>query len=185
MTADALAQLIVLTLKSALLPLRTTVAALEAQAGALAAKQAVCDTYALELSALRERLAVLETRAPVAGPAGADGRDGLDGRDGADGVRLEDLAADFDGDRTLTLRFSNGIVQKAIPITLPIPRWQGVYVAGRPYQTGDLVSWQGSAWHCQQPTTSAPNDRARAWRLMVKSGRDYTPRQAPAAAGGA
>lgn len=185
MTADALAQLIVMTLKSALLPLRTTVSALELQAGNLAARQSTLEAQALELSALRERLAVLETRAPVAGPAG---QDGTDGKDGADGIRLEDLAADFDGDRTLTLRFSNGIVTKSIPITLPIPRWQGVYQAGRPYQTGDLVTWQGSAWHCQQPTSSRPADSAHAWRLMVKSGRDYTGRRpsglAPAAAGG-
>lgn len=179
MTADALAQLIVLTVKSAIQPLKTTVATLEAGAAALAARQAALDAATVELSALRERIAVLETRAPVAGPPGADGKDGLDGRDGADGVRLDDLQASFDGDRTLTLTFTAGLVTKSIPIALPIPRWQGVYTDGRAYQVGDLVTFDGSAWHCQQPTSSRPNDHAAAWRLMVKRGRDFTARSAP------
>jgi hypothetical protein len=184
MTADALAQLIVTTCKQALQPIRLSVATLEAKAGALADRQDAVLGYPLELAALRERIAVLETRAPVAGPPGDPGRDGLDGRDGTDGIRLEDLTAAFDGDRTLTLTFDNGICRKSLPIVLPIPRWQGVYTDGRAYQTGDLVTWEGSAWHCQQPTSSRPNDRAAAWRLMVKRGRDYTGRRPAPVAGG-
>jgi hypothetical protein len=178
MTPDALAQLIVSTVKQAIQPVRAQLAALDGRLAAQATHQATIDTAAVSLAAvdiasLRERLAVLETRAPVAGPPGLNGQDG---RDGADALAVSDLAASFDGDRTLTLTLSDGVRTKSVPITLPIPRWQGTYTAGHAYQTGDLVTWDGSAWHCQQPTSSKPGDHAAAWRLMVKRGRDYTRR---------
>jgi hypothetical protein len=137
----------------------------------LAASQ---ELSSVDLASLRERLAVLETRQPVPGPPG---QNGLDGRDGADGLRVDDLAASFDGDRTLTLTLQAGTRTKAIPVQLPIPRWQGVYTAARAYQVGDLVTWEGSARHCQQATSSKPGDQSAAWRLMVKRGRDYTGRR--------
>jgi hypothetical protein len=43
-----------------------------------------------EVGGLRERLAVLETRAPVPGPPGPAGKDGLDGKNGIDGVNGKD-----------------------------------------------------------------------------------------------
>jgi len=52
-----------------------------------------------ELTQLRERVAVLEVRAPVPGPAGADGANGKDGRDGSDG-RSVDFVGVYDGTRT-------------------------------------------------------------------------------------
>jgi hypothetical protein len=175
MTPDALAQLIVGTVKQAIQPLRAQLSALDGRLAGQASHQATLDAAALSLAAvdvasLRERLAVLETRAPVPGPPG------LDGRDGVDGLQLDDLTASFDGDRTLTLTLQAGTQTKSIPITLPIPRWQGVYTDGRAYQVGDLVTWEGSAWHCQQATRSRPSDHGAAWRLMVKRGRDYTKR---------
>ena len=179
MDPDALAQLIVQTVKASLQPVRDQVAQLGARLDVLAGVQATIqaasqELSAVDLAALRERLAVLETRAPVPGPPG---RDGLDGQDGADGLRVDDLAASFDGDRTLTLSLAAGTRTKSIPIVLPIPRWQGVYTPARAYQPGDLVTWEGSAWHCQQATSSKPGDHAAAWRLMVKRGRDYTGRR--------
>jgi len=179
MTPDALALLIVQTVKSALQPVRDQSVHLAArldqlQAVLAALQQAAAVAPTVDLAALRERLAVLETRQPVPGPPG---RDGLDGQDGADGVRLDDLAASFDGDRTLTLTLAAGTRTKAIPVTLPIPRWRGVYNASQAYQTGDLVTWEGSTWHCQAPTISKPGDQAKAWQLMVKRGRDYTGRR--------
>jgi len=187
MTPDALAQLIVQTCKSAIAPVKATIATLEARQTTLGELEARRSGERLELAALRERIAVLETRAPVAGPPG---RDGLDGRDGADGVGIADLTATFDGDRTLTLAFQNGVITKTIPITLPIPRYRGVYVEGKRYDVGECVTWAGSVFHCQAPTDRRPSDHAGLergaggpWRLMVKSGRDYT-RRAPAPAGG-
>jgi len=179
MKPDALAQLIVQTVKTALAPVRAQLTALDGRLTAATGHQATIDAAAVslavvDLASLRERLAVLETRAPVPGPPG---RDGLDGRDGADALQLDDLTASFDGDRTLTLTLAAGPRTKSIPIALPIPRWQGVFTDGRAYQVGDLVTWEGSAWHCQRPTSMRPGDHAAAWRLMVKRGRDYTGRR--------
>jgi hypothetical protein len=91
-------------------------------------------------AALRERLAALEARPPVAGPPGPPGPAGADGINGKDG--------------TAGLRFT------------------GVYVDGCSYHPGDLVTWAGSSWHCNEPTASKPGDGSKAWTLMVKRGRD-------------
>ena len=49
----------------------------------------------------------------------------------------------------------------------------GVYVEGKTYDTGAVVTWAGSAWHCNAAeTTSKPGDGSKAWTLMVKAGRD-------------
>jgi hypothetical protein len=50
--------------------------------------------------------------------------------------------------------------------------YRGVYRAGESYDPGDVVSWDGSAWHCQKATKEAPrNDGPGDWKLMVKHGR--------------
>ena len=169
MTPDVLAELIVSTVKAALAPLRADLARVEGelaglrgQAPALAAVDAMLDT-------VRERVAGLEARPPVPGPAGDTG---LDGRDGADGLGFDDLAASFDGDRTLVLRFTRGTLVKAFPFELPIPRYQGAYAHARAYRAGDVVNYDGSAWIAQSPTSARPGDGVRAWQLMVKHGRD-------------
>jgi hypothetical protein len=41
----------------------------------------------IDHTALYERVAVLETKAPIAGPPGPAGKDGVDGKDGASGMR--------------------------------------------------------------------------------------------------
>ena len=46
---------------------------------------------------LVERIALLEARAPVAGPPGADGRDGENGKDGTDGIAGENGKDGADG----------------------------------------------------------------------------------------
>lgn len=96
-----------------------------------------------DASALGERLAVVETRPLLPGPAGADGAKGLDGKDGADGAP-----------GTAGLAF------------------EGVYQDGKSYQPGHLVTWAGSSWHCNERTTTKPGDGSKAWTLMVKRGRD-------------
>lgn len=131
------------------------------------------DANTRELALLSERVAVVETRAPVPGPAGRDGQDGMHGKDGADGLGFEDLDVAFDGDRRLELRFERaGGRAKSFPITLPFLRYQGVYQDGKAYDAGDTVSWGGSAWHCNEPTTTKPGDGSKAWTLCVKRGRD-------------
>ena len=168
MNPDGLADLVVTTIKAALAPVRADVVRLEA---AIAARDAALAMLAETLTSARERLAGLEARAPVPGPPGANGTDGRDGADGTDGLGFEELAASFDGDRVLALTFTRGAVVKTFPIVLPIPRYQGIFIAGATYTPGDVVTWGGSAHICKHATTSKPGDGA-AWQLMVKAGRD-------------
>jgi len=116
---------------------------------------------------LRERVAVLETRAPVPGPAGAPGRDGIDG------VGFDDLQVEHDGARAVTVKGVRGDVVKVLgTFTLPTPIYRGVWTEGRPYEPGDGVTWAGSEWHCLTTTTTKPGDGSKAWTLKVKRGRD-------------
>ena len=96
-----------------------------------------------QVAALQERIAVLEVRPLLPGPAGKDGAPGLDGKDGAPGK---------DGLAGLS--------------------YEGVYQEGKAYEPGQLATWGGSAWHCNEPTTSKPGEAAQAWTLMIKRGRD-------------
>jgi hypothetical protein len=48
----------------------------------------------------------------------------------------------------------------------------GVYVEGKQYERGDLATWAGATWHCNEPTETKPGDGSKAWTLMVKRGRD-------------
>jgi hypothetical protein len=134
--------------------------------------------------ALLARVAALEARPQMPGPPGPAGRDGTNGRDGADGtpgrdgtngsdgLGFEDLHCAFDGDRTLTLAFRRGELTKDWPIALPFLRYQGVYREGASYAVGDVVTWGGSQWHCNDATTSKPGEGSKAWTLAVKRGRD-------------
>lgn len=112
---------------------------------------------------LRERLAVLETKAtrgvdttdlavlradldtrlaglaPVPGPPGPPGPPGADGVNGKDGA--------------------------------PGLRYCGVHKADETYVAGDVVTWAGSAWHCHVTTNEKPG-AGGAWQLIVKAGRD-------------
>lgn len=108
------------------------------------------------------------------GSVGPAGKDGLNGKDGQDGLGFEDLQAEFDGDRTLVLKFARGSTKKTFPIVLPFLRYQGVFVEGKQYTEGDVVTFGGSSWTCVMPTTAKPETTAgaKAWTLCVKRGRD-------------
>jgi len=132
MRPDVLAEQLAVRLRGLLDPLVFRVAVLETASG----------SWAGELVAVHDRLAALDARAPIPGPAGPPGppgRDGLDGKDGAPGI--------------------------------PGLRYLGVHVAGKTYDVGDVVTHGGSAWYCGSPTTDAPA-QSPAWQLMVKRGRD-------------
>jgi hypothetical protein len=51
---------------------------------------------------------------------------------------------------------------------IPAMIYRGVWREGE-FDQGDVATWGGSAWHCQQKTTDKPGTSA-AWRLMVKEG---------------
>lgn len=117
------------------------------------------------------------------GPAGRDGRDGLsvagpqgekgqDGVDGKDGLGLGDLSVLHDGERDITFRLRNADQVKEFTITVPVEIYRGVYLDGKSYVRGDNVTWSGSEWHCNEPTSTKPGDGSKSWTLKVKRGRD-------------
>lgn len=112
-----------------------------------------------------------------AGRDGVDGKDGVgingkDGRDGVDGVGFDDLTVDYDGERSLVLRFTRGAHVREFPLVLPVLIERGVWHAAR-YARGDTVSHGGSIWIAQKDTDAEakPGDSDQ-WRLAVKKGRD-------------
>jgi hypothetical protein len=131
-----------------------------------------------QLGTIFERLAVLDVRPLLPGPAGTPGKDGapgLNGKDGApgiDGFNLEDFSATLDGDRTLILKFERDTYTKVFPIRMPFMRQEGIYQDGKTYDVGDVVTWGGSQWHANEETTTKPGDGSKAWTLIVKRGRD-------------
>jgi hypothetical protein len=143
------------TLALADLPaLRDRVTRLEA--GASAAERGL-DVLGL----LRERVAAVETRPAVPGPAGPPGP----------GLEHWDLS--YDGERTATLTIQSATGEsKSIAMRFPIPIYVGVYRPGATYTRGDVVTWEGSTWLCGEDTSSKPLEGGKTWRLVVKRGRD-------------
>jgi hypothetical protein len=91
-------------------------------------------------------------------------------KDGRDGFNLEDIQIEMGADgRTLSLKFVRGedVVQRDIRI--PAMLYCGVWREGE-HEPGDVVTWGGSAWHCNEKTTEKPGASPH-WRLMVKEGR--------------
>lgn len=104
------------------------------------------------------------------GLPGLPGKDGTPGVDGKDGFSLEDFTMSLAEDgRTLSFRFERGetVVERSVKLETLIYRevWRE-----SEYERGDVVTWNGSAWHCQQKTTDKPGTSS-AWRMMVKEGR--------------
>jgi len=102
---------------------------------------------------------------------GEDGKDGKDGDAGRDGMGFDDLALEYDGERTLTFRMERNGVVKQQSFDLPIVLDRGVYKAGTGYVKGDAVTYGGSLWIAQCDTRAKP-DATPDWRLSVKRGRD-------------
>lgn len=120
-----------------------------------------------DLGAMRERVAVVEVRGQVAGPAGKDGQDG------SDGIGFEDLAVVQEDDRTVVFRGTKGhVVRDFGRFTVPAGIYRGVFMEGQSYDPGDEVTWAGSMWHANEATAAKPGEGSKAWTLQVKRGRD-------------
>jgi len=141
------------------------VTGLEARTGALEQRPDLAAALAAardELGTVRERVALLEARPPLPGPAGDRG---------ADGVGFADPPLVYDGERTWTFAFADG---SRVVVTPPLLIYRDVYTAGRLYARGDVVTANGNLWHCNAPTTTAPGRNVDAWTLIVRRGRDAT-----------
>src|SRR5262245_20296522 len=128
-----------------------------------------------EMAPLRERLAVLESKSAVPGPAGPAGPAGPTGPAGADGFGCDDITAtqDPNASRLITLAFKRGDQTRTIgTLRLQTPRYCGIYEGGKAYAPGDQVTHKGSQWHCHTATSAIPGDGASGWTLQVKCGRD-------------
>jgi len=156
---DDFAAVVRLTIKAALAPEQARSAALD---------QALTQARA-ELAGLRERLAIVEARDPVPGPAGPAGKDG----EAFTAGELECVQAP-DDPRLVTLQFRRGeLVTPAGQLHFRgVPQFCGVHQAGARYEPGDLVTVQGSLWHCNAATSDRPGTGAATWTLAVKCGRD-------------
>lgn len=99
-------------------------------------------------------------------------RDGVDGKDGADGLGFDDMQAEYDGERGVTLKFARGDQVKSVSLRIPVVIDRGVYRADEGYEPGDGVTWGGSYWIAQQETKAKPDTPNSGWRLAVKKGRD-------------
>lgn len=98
-------------------------------------------------------------------------RDGEKGEPGKDGFSLQDFDVQKEDDgRTLVLSFDAGDIKHEYAITMPHMAYCGVFKQDQDYMVGDVVTWGGSAWHCNEPTKEKPD--TGPWTLMVKKGRD-------------
>ena len=156
-------------------------------------------TYMLRLlDPITARLAMIEARQPEKGDPGERGRDGVGmagamiGRNGQllvtlsngdlldlgqvnglDGLGFDDLEVTCDGERTFTLKFSQGERVKEFSFTLPVMIYRGVYRDGERYHRGDTVTFAGSLWHCDATTEDKPDDALKSWwTRAVRRGRD-------------
>src|SRR5690606_30796153 len=69
---------------------------------------------------------------------------GDDGKPGADGLGFDDLSVEYDGEKTVTLKFVRGEQSKEFPLVLPVVIDRGVFSEGKTYGPGDGVTWAGS-----------------------------------------
>jgi len=83
---------------------------------------------------------------------------------------------DFDivptDERTIEMRFTHGNECHTFELAFPVPVYRGVFSAGETYERGDLVTWGGSMWHCEEAKGAKPDAPDGGWKLAVKRGRD-------------
>jgi hypothetical protein len=98
--------------------------------------------------------------------------------DGKDGWSLEQFDTEIrDGGRILVLKFEDGDRVETHELQLATMIYRGVFSETRDggYEVGDTVTFGGSLWHCNEPTSVKPGDGEKAWTLAAKRGRDGNP----------
>jgi integrin beta 3 len=85
---------------------------------------------------------------------------------------IDDLEEEYQDDGRILIRryIRDGEVLKEFKFTTCIPIYRGVYKEGQNYLRGDTVTWSGSMWTCQVPTTTGPRDGHKEWTLSTKRG---------------
>lgn len=85
---------------------------------------------------------------------------------------LDDFHIEMPDERTLTMSFQGGNQKHNFDVELPVPCYKGVFKEGAEYRKGDIVTWGGSAWHCNEHKSRRPAEADSGWTLMVKAGRN-------------
>jgi hypothetical protein len=57
-------------------------------------------------------------------------------------------------------------------LSWPALIYRGIWKDAEGYEPGDMVTWDGSLWHCNAATTERPGGTAPDWTLAAKRGRD-------------
>lgn len=92
---------------------------------------------------------------------------GKDGERGQDGITPTFIDAEFEG-RVLRLMFDG---DRSCEFKMALPEYVGVFKEGESYEPGDMVTWAGSCWHCDEPKGLKPGAPDSGWTLAVKAGR--------------
>jgi hypothetical protein len=107
------------------------------------------------------------------GAPGEKGADGINGKDGKDGLGFEDMAVDYDGERTLHLSWEKDGTRKEHSLRFGVPLYRGTFASGADYEKGDCVTWGGSIWISQVDAPEGnPSEASKDWKLAVKRGRN-------------
>jgi integrin beta 3 len=101
---------------------------------------------------------------------GQDGRDGMDGAPG-ETFTLDDFDIVPLDERTIKMGFTKGDVMHSFELAFPVPVYRGVFRDTETYERGDMTTWAGSLWHCDEPKGLKPGVADSGWTLAVKAGR--------------
>lgn len=89
-----------------------------------------------------------------------------------DGVSSVDIKQDNQRTFSISLERASGAVEVK-SFDVPVTIYRDVFKSGNEYQPGDTVTWGGSMWHCNEPTTDKPGETSsKGWTLAIKKGRD-------------
>ncbi len=129
-------------------------------------KYSIWEGLNIALSLAAKALEEIRILAREPGPAGTPGKDGKDG------IGFDDFTADFEDDgRVDVIKFwLDGKVVKEIRRQTKMALYRSVLDKQRTYHPGDMVTWNGSVWHCN--TESKGDISGDKWTLAVKKGRD-------------
>lgn len=97
--------------------------------------------------------------------------DGRDGEPGRDGLGFDDLNVEQVGERTVRFMLKRDADAAEFDVTFPVPIYRGVFKEGAAYEPGDLATWAGSLWHCNEAKGMKPGSPDSGWQLAAKAGR--------------
>lgn len=94
----------------------------------------------------------------------------INGKDG-ETFTLDDFDVVALDERTIKMSFTKGDIMHSFELEFPIPLYDGTYDQEKGYRRGDMATWGGSVWHCDEPKGLKPGTPDSGWTLAVKAGR--------------